>query len=179
MRPVKQWGSVLLLCGLSHAAYPAPVWPQGEQAFFAKTEGERMQAWQINTRSARVQSQNLNDLATPLGSTWKLFVYAYAVDKQLPDTPYQCTGGNPEEKYCCDKGGSIRRDKALLQSCGLYFQPQRLGITEQDWRYYWYLQRAPLWLTELNNVREDTVLPVRDVLWALQQVPSAPKQQAE
>ena len=39
-----------------------------------------MRAWQVNTRSARVQSQNLNDLATPLGSTWKLFVYAYAVD---------------------------------------------------------------------------------------------------
>ena len=179
MRPVKQWASVLLLYGLSHMAYTAPVWPQGEQAFFAKTEGERMQAWQVNTRSARAQSQNLNDLATPLGSTWKLFVYSYMVDKQLPDTPYQCTGGNPEEKYCCDKGGSIVRDKALLQSCGLYFQPQRLGITEKDWRYYWYLQRAPLWLTELANVREDTVLPVRDVLWALQQVPSAPKQQAE
>ena len=179
MRPVKQWASVLLLCGLSHATFAAPVWPQGEQAFFAKAEGERMQAWQVNTRSARVQSQNLNDLATPLGSTWKLFVYAYALDKQLPDTPYQCTGGNPEEKYCCEKGGSIGRDKALLQSCGLYFQPQRLGITEQDWRYYWYLQRAPLWLTELDNLREDTVLPVRDVLWALQQVPSAPKQQAE
>ena len=61
MRPVKQWASVLLLCGFSHMALAAPVWPQGEQAFFAKTEGERMQAWQVNTRSARVQSQNLND----------------------------------------------------------------------------------------------------------------------
>ena len=132
MRPVNQWASVWLLCGLSHMASAAPVWPQGEQAFFAKTEGERMQAWQVNTRSARVQSQNLNDLATPLGSTWKLFVYAYALDKQLPDTTYQCTGGNPEEKYCCDKGGSIGRDKALLQSCGLYFHPQRLSITKQD-----------------------------------------------
>ena len=35
MRPVNQWVSVLLLCGLSHMAYATPVWPQGEQAFFA------------------------------------------------------------------------------------------------------------------------------------------------
>ena len=179
MRPVNPIGLALAALMAILPVQAATLWPQGEQALYAEANGERMQAWQVNTHTARLQAQNLNDLATPLGSTWKLFVYAYVVDKALPDTPYQCTGAQAEEKYCCDKGGSIGRDQALLQSCGLYFQPQRLGISAQDWRYYWYLQRAPLWLTELGNLKEDTVLPVRDVLWGLQQVPNAPKLQAE
>lgn len=175
------WARWLLLCvGLvtcnSHAE---TLWPQGKTVFFAQSQGDEMQAWQVDSSSGRINTQNVNDLNTPLGSTWKLFVYSYLVDTQAPDAPYQCQGQNSEEKYCCSKGQSIRRDQALLQSCGLYFEPKHLGLQDASWRAYWYQQRAPLWLTELSNLHEHTVLPVRNLLWGLQQIPTKPRAEAE
>src|SRR5512145_2769420 len=60
------------------------------------------------------------DLQTPLGSVWKLFVFAYAIDKALPLPDYVCSGNRQvaeEESYCCDRGRSISADAALAQSC--------------------------------------------------------------
>lgn len=171
------WLLCLALCPLWASAQT--VWPQDANVYIVRSQGDAIEAWQVDSRHAKATRQDVNALATPLGSTWKLFVYAYMVDQHLPDVPYQCTGQSSEEKYCCSKGGSIGRDQALLQSCGLYFEPKRLGLQDAAWRSYWYQHKAPLWLTELGQVREQTVLPVRDVLWALQQVPDAPKQQAQ
>jgi uncharacterized protein YfaQ (DUF2300 family) len=65
--------------------------------------------------------------ATPLGSAWKLFIYAYAVERRIETPRYRC--GVPRkdgEEYCCDAGQSIDRDHALARSCGLFFDAGRL-----------------------------------------------------
>ncbi len=106
----------------------------------------------------------------PLGSLWKLFVYAYLVDNELRPADYRCTGKNPsEESYCCAPGGSIGRDEALAKSCGLYFSPQRLGIREADWSRYWRRNAiaAPPWLVRLESMQPDNEVDVASLLAAL------------
>jgi len=115
---------------------------------------------------------------TPLGSLWKLFVYAYAVDRDLPTPDYTCTGGSAarrkEELYCCTTGGRIERDAALVRSCGLFFEPERLGITAADWRRFWTprLPAQSLWLADLGRLRPATRVPVASLLDALESVPA-------
>lgn len=45
-----------------------------------------------------------DSLTTPLGSLWKLYVYAWLEDTHQPEQPYQCRGNSPEEVYCCQAG---------------------------------------------------------------------------
>ncbi len=112
---------------------------------------------------------------TPLGSVWKLFVYAYLAGRTQPQEPdYRCTTRQPQadDEYCCDPGGSIARDPALAQSCGPYFEPERLGIAAADWRRYWQQQDAPAWLLRLDALQPDTEVPVPELLAALRRVPA-------
>lgn len=111
------------------------------------------------------------DLQTPLGSLWKLFVHAYAVDRALPDPGYQCSGDHREEIYCCDRGERIDRDQALVRSCSLYYAPQRLGITAGDWSSYWTQRKAPAWLRELSHLQPETLVPVASLLQELGTLP--------
>ncbi len=107
---------------------------------------------------------------TPLGSLWKLFVYAYLSGSGQSSADYVCTGKNPrEEVYCCDPGQQIGRDAALAKSCGLYFMPQRIGLTKSDWKTYWQKEapHAPDWLFELDNLRPEKGVSVRSLLAAL------------
>ena len=78
-----------------------------------------------------------SSLDTPLGSLWKLFVYAWLFDTGAREPAYECRGQSKDEVYCCAAGGRIERDQALVKSCGLYFEPARLGISSADWRTYW------------------------------------------
>lgn len=72
-------------------------------------------------------------LDTPLGSLWKLFVYAWLVDTGAREPAYECRGQSKEEVYCCSAaaGSSVirrwsnpagctlsRRDWALLLAIG-------------------------------------------------------------
>ncbi|WP_292436526.1 DUF2300 domain-containing protein [Methylobacter sp.] len=112
-------------------------------------------------------------LQTPLGSTWKLFMYAYAVDRKLPDPGYTCQGNDKEEVYCCSqKGERIDRDTALVRSCGLYFSPARLGIDAQTWRRYWQSKTIPAGLLELSAVAPATTVDVQALLQALKDLPA-------
>jgi uncharacterized protein YfaQ (DUF2300 family) len=77
------------------------------------------------------------DTVVPLGSLWKLFVYVYAVDTGVPMPDYHCGGRLPDETYCCEAGGSVDRNAALAQSCGLFFAPERLMLAREPWRRYW------------------------------------------
>ena len=107
---------------------------------------------------------------TPLGSVWKLFVYAYLSASSKSETDYQCTGRDPsEEAYCCVPGESIGRDNALAKSCGLYFMPDRLGLTATQWRNYWQREApfAPAWLADLDKMQPATEVPVDSLLAAL------------
>ncbi|QBR34083.1 MULTISPECIES: DUF2300 domain-containing protein [Pseudomonas] len=111
-------------------------------------------------------------LDTPLGSLWKLFVYAWLVDTGAREPAYECHGQSKEEVYCCSAGGKIERDQALVKSCGLYFEPARLGIAAADWRTYWQVRQAPSWLLDLPTVQPATRVSVPDLLKVLSVLPA-------
>ncbi|WP_367085870.1 DUF2300 domain-containing protein [Pseudomonas sp. HOU2] len=111
-------------------------------------------------------------LDTPLGSLWKLFVYAWLVDTGAREPAYECRGQSKEEVYCCSAGGRIERDQALVKSCGLYFEPARLGIAAADWRTYWQARQAPSWLLDLPTVQPATRVSVADLLRVLSLLPA-------
>lgn len=124
--------------------------------------------------SLRVSADGARDVPlpdkTPLGSVWKLFVYAYLADSGRQETAYRCTGRHPgEEAYCCAPGETIGRDEALAKSCGLYFAPRRLALTADAWRSYWTRQapQAPAWLFDLDNLQPATEVSVVSLLAAL------------
>ncbi len=107
-------------------------------------------------------------VSTSLGSLWKIFVYAYLLDHGVKSPDYRCTGRNPsEEAYCCAPGESVDRDTALAKSCGLYFQPARLGIDGAAWSRYWQSRPSPAWLTDLTRLDPATEVPVISLLQAL------------
>lgn len=112
------------------------------------------------------------DLQAPLGSLWKLFVYAWLADTGATEPAYECRGQSKEEVYCCTAGGSIGRDQALVKSCGLYFEPQRLGISEPDWRAYWQARKAPPWLLSTSTLQPQTQVPVAQLLETLGTLPA-------
>ncbi|MCX2897583.1 DUF2300 domain-containing protein [Pseudomonas mandelii] len=112
------------------------------------------------------------DLQAPLGSLWKLFVYAWLVDTDAREAPYECRGQSKEEVYCCSTGGKIERDQALVKSCGLYFDPARLGIAESDWRTYWQTRQAPQWLLGLSSLQPSTRVSVAQLLQVLALMPA-------
>lgn len=111
-------------------------------------------------------------LQTPLGSLWKLFVYAYLVDNRLAELGYTCQGQARDEVYCCEPGQRIERDQALVQSCGLYFEPTRLGLGAADWARYWQARHAPAWLRDLERLQPENRVAVAELLTALAQLPA-------
>jgi uncharacterized protein YfaQ (DUF2300 family) len=112
------------------------------------------------------------DLQTPLGSVWKLFVYGWLVDTGAREPAYECRGQSKEEVYCCTAGGTIGRDQALVKSCGLYFEPARLGIASAQWREYWQVRQAPKWLLDLPSLQPQTRVPVAELLKVLAVMPA-------
>jgi len=111
-------------------------------------------------------------LQTPLGSVWKLFVYAWLVDTGAREPAYECRGQSKEEVYCCAAGGKVERDQALVKSCGLYFEPARLGISAVDWRAYWQARQAPPWLLDLSSLQPATRVPVAQLMRLLAAMPA-------
>jgi uncharacterized protein YfaQ (DUF2300 family) len=111
-------------------------------------------------------------LETPLGSVWKLFVYGWLVDTGAREPAYECRGQSKEEVYCCAAGGKIERDQALVKSCGLYFAPERLGISGVEWRQYWQARQAPEWLLDLPSLQPGTRVAVTELLQALSLMPA-------
>ncbi|MBD9485452.1 DUF2300 domain-containing protein [Pseudomonas sp. PDM14] len=112
------------------------------------------------------------ELQAPLGSLWKLFVYAYLVDQQRAEPPYVCKGQDRDEVYCCAPGESIERDRALAQSCGLYFEPARLQLDAAEWARYWQAHAAPLWLQDLGQLKPEKRIAVAELLDVLAQLPA-------
>jgi uncharacterized protein YfaQ (DUF2300 family) len=113
-----------------------------------------------------------SSLNTPLGSLWKLFVYAWLVDTGAREPAYECRGQSKEEVYCCSAGGKIERDQALVKSCGLYFEPARLGISAAGWRTYWQARRAPSWLLDLPSVQPAQRVSVVELLKVMASLPA-------
>lgn len=122
------------------------------------------------------------DLQVPLGSVWKLFVYAYAVDRGLHMPEYPCRGGKlaKEELFCCNPGETITRDAALAKSCGLFFDPQRLQLDELDWQQYWQKKvQQVAWLSDLKNMQPATKISVSSLLQALSSIDGKVREQVE
>ena len=111
-------------------------------------------------------------LEAPLGSLWKLLVYAWLVDTGAREPAYECRGQSKEEVYCCSAGGKIERDQALVKSCGLYFEPARLGIAATDWRAYWQARQAPSWLLDLPSVQPAQRVSIMELLKVLASLPA-------
>ncbi|MFM0646535.1 DUF2300 domain-containing protein [Paraburkholderia bryophila] len=166
----------------STAAMPAA--SQAPLLRFAWLRDGQSQLWQVSTDGpatgiAPQAAQALPaTLETPLGSVWKLFVYAYLVDRNIAAPDYTCSGGDREEVYCCMTGGHIDREHALVQSCGLFFEPARLQLDPADWRKYWSAAHAPAWLRDLHAMTPARRVPVSDLLAALQAVPARPREAA-
>ena len=73
----------------------------------------------LNTTQLTAREPLAASLDTPLGSLWKVFVYAWLVDTGAQEPAYECRGQSKEEVYCCTAGGKVERDQALVKSCGL------------------------------------------------------------
>ena len=113
-----------------------------------------------------------DSLQAPLGSVWKLFVYAWLVDTGAREPAYECRGQSKEEVYCCAAGGKVERDQALVKSCGLYFEPARLALDPGAWREYWQARQAPEWLLDLPSLQPATRVSVVELLRALALMPA-------
>ncbi len=182
-------GTLCLLCGgnaeRAYAAESASSRAAPKQTLrFAWLRDGQSQLWQADADGAAVglsaQSALLlpATLEAPLGSVWKLFVYGYLVDRNIATPDYTCSGGDPEEVYCCMTGGHVDREHALVQSCGRFFEPGRLQIDPVDWRTYWTAAGAPAWLRNLHAMTPTHRVPVVQLLAALQAMPARPREAA-
>jgi uncharacterized protein YfaQ (DUF2300 family) len=158
--------AALVFVPSAHAAASSPL-------HFAQLHDHSPRLWTFNTATLTpgVEEPLPPTLDTPLGSVWKLFIYAYLVDKQLPAPDYPCATGTGEEAYCCTAGGHIDRDRALVKSCGLFFDPHRLQLDPKAWNQYWRALNAPIWLQDINALRPDRRVRVVELLDALRVVP--------
>ncbi|WP_341317961.1 DUF2300 domain-containing protein [Paraburkholderia sp. IMGN_8] len=162
----------------------APAASSAQTVSFAWLRDGQAQLWQVNADGALDGSSPRSaqplpaSLETPLGSVWKLFVYGYLVDRNIATPDYTCSGGDPEEVYCCMTGGHVDREHALVQSCGRFFEPARLQLDSADWRRYWTAAHAPVWLRDLHAVTPTRRVPVTDLLAALQAMPARPREAA-
>ncbi|MES2964344.1 MAG: DUF2300 domain-containing protein [Bdellovibrionota bacterium] len=114
-------------------------------------------------------SGSKGELKTPLGSLWKLFVYAHQAETGAHESSYTCRGTDPEEMFCCKVGESIDREQALARSCAPYFAPERLRLDEKKWESLWAdkVVSAPGWLTDLKKLKPETVVSVDELLRVL------------
>lgn len=130
------------------------------------------QLLQLNGQNVVSREPLPASLTAPLGSLWKLFVYAYLVDTGKPEVGYTCKGQDRDEVYCCKAGERIERDQALTQSCGLYFAPAHLKLDAADWRGYWQRRQAPLWISDLAALQPQQRVPVSELLEQLGGLPA-------
>lgn len=168
---------VALACAAQASAAPA----NNEQTLrLVRADPSGLVQWRLYPNGTREQTPLPADAKAPLGSLWKLWVYAYLAagamerDQGSVEEPYTCQGNNPEEVYCCgSKGETLQRDQALAKSCGLYFDPARLKLDAAQWRRFWQGHKGPAGILELANLRPDYNLPIRDLLTGLAELPAA------
>jgi uncharacterized protein YfaQ (DUF2300 family) len=165
------FAACLLLCGSALVAVSPALelaWQQEGTARYSLLSQD------VQTLRDRGGVRLPRELTTSLGSLWKLFVYAYIAGKGLDVPEYVCKGSDVKaEAFCCAAGRSIGPDDALAQSCGLFFEPARLGITPEEWRAYWHplLPSSALWLEDLSRLQPDTQVSVESLLGALAAIP--------
>lgn len=113
-----------------------------------------------------------NAPVSPLGSLWKLYVYAYLAEQTVTEAQYKCSGGNPEEIFCCKPGEVIGRDLALARSCTPYFESVRSHLDKKAWQTFWKknVHAAPAWLVDLSLLKPETRVNVDEILFSLLEI---------
>ncbi len=141
----------------------------------AGSESDLAVAW---LRDGRVETRAVAPAAVtdqaPLGSVWKLFVYAYLVERGQETPAYRCEiPRRPGDEYCCEPGQSVERDAALARSCATFFAPSRLKIEPSEWHAFWSTRvgARAAWLSDLQRLQPHTIVPVPELLQALAAVP--------
>lgn len=137
---------------------------------------------QIRTMSPQDGAHTGPDpLTTPLGSLWKLYVFAYQVEQDLPESKYLCRGKDPEEIFCCQPGEAIGRNLALAHSCSPYFTQARARVSKNDWKLFWkkHVENAPTWLLELDRLQPEARVSVDQLLHSLLQMKKNLRHQSE
>lgn len=163
----------LLWAGGALAPAARAIAAPAEPLRYAALQGDEAKLWQFGAAAGTPLATALpRDTETPLGSVWKLFVYSYLVSRRISTPDYTCHGNDAEEVYCCTAGQSIDRERALIQSCGRYFEPARLGLDRADWRRFWQQAGAPNWLRDLRAMQPTQRVPVVNLLSALHTVPA-------
>lgn len=167
-------GGAVLAC-LAGSAHGAGFTNQNQLHLLLAAPG-KLTYWQLTPKGQAQLRAIPSDAQVPLGSLWKLWVYAYLVDSQdttLTEQPYTCQGNNPEEAYCCSsKGEAVGRDQALARSCGLYFNPSRLNIDAARWRAYWQQRALPPSLLDLNQLGPEHSVWLMELIKSLAQLPA-------
>ncbi len=168
---------------LAASAQVAPVAYAATAAATADTASTATVAWlrdgQVEMRSLNSQDNKIADQKIPLGSLWKLFVYAYLQDNHFQEAAYTCTAKKDlrnnvreqqeknEELYCCEPGEQVERDSALARSCAPYFSPARLGVNDKAWKAYWQTRSDANWLQRTAQLQPDTQISVKELLETL------------
>jgi uncharacterized protein YfaQ (DUF2300 family) len=142
-----------------------------EGAKLAWLRDGRFEARQLSNTPGFAPPPLATTLTTPLGSLWKLFVFAYLEENGVAEAAYVCRVGSAlsanEARDCCDPGERVARAPALARSCAPYFEPARLGISPAAWRRHWRKHAAADWLLDLDRVQAETEVRVEELLAAL------------
>lgn len=162
---------------LAHANQ-LPNWDKGQYVpTLVWNTSTGVQISQVGRNFDEAEIKSYSQALVPLGSTWKLFVYAYLVQTQATEKDYVCADQNKNlgDEYCCLPGASINRDTALAQSCGAYFSAKRLQITQDKWKRWLDsdFKQAPGWLQNISQMQAATLVPVNSLLQVLEGMPLA------
>ena len=171
MKQRKPWTAWAMMIALA-IAFAMPAARAAAPTRYAWLSDGKAHLWTLAETQADADAPLPDTLKTPLGSVWKLFVYAYLVDRGIEAPDYDCGGNDKEEVYCCTAGGSVDRDHALIQSCGLFFDPARLRLDPAGWREYWQARKAPAWLADLRGLAPERRVSVASLLQALASIPA-------
>lgn len=143
---------------------------------YIEKRNDEVKVFSIDTKNKEMTKLMKGDYKSPLGSLWKLFVYAYNKENINSSPPYTCNGILNEEIFCCRKGESIGEDEALAKSCGLFFSPYRLRISAKKWKDFWKQRNLELeWLINLHKLKPETNVSVDELLLALEIVKELPR----
>lgn len=143
---------------------------------YVEKRNDQIKVYSFDITNKKLVIQKEKDITTPLGSLWKLFVYAYNKENSLSSPPYTCNGVLNEEVFCCKKGESIDEDNALANSCGLFFSPYRLRISGKRWTAFWKAKKINAdWLANLEQLKPEKMVSVNKLLSVLEQVKDLPK----